>query len=143
MSQEPVRLLEASLPWEEGGCRVSGALGCTSPAWLRFPCVTLLPSGAVTEEGKSSHSESTAAPRRHTSSFRNVSTWEFIEHLKKKMKMVLGFLPSSVVDLGRQMARGSWMGAVWFSPALLPGMEGACGGSPSLWGGCCHLPCCP
>ena len=48
--------------------------------------------------------------------------------------MQLGFLPASVAELGRQTAHGSWMGAVWFSPVLLPGMEGT-HGSPM---GCLH-----
>lgn len=54
-------------------------------------------------------------------------------------------MPAFVMELGRQTAHGSGMGAVWFSPVLLPGVEETHGSplgvSPSLWGGCRDFPC--
>lgn len=124
----------------QGRAQLMGAQGSgsTSPARLRFLCVSHCSLWAK------SWGDENLSPWRHTSSLQNVSAWEFIDHLKKKEKTRLGFLPASVVELGRQtFVDGSRVLQSGPSPRDGGDPWQPSGVSPSLWGGCCDLPHAP
>lgn len=101
------------------------------------PCVTLLPLGKVTGEGKPNSS-----PEAY---FLLLKCLNLGIYRSSKIKTELGFLPASVAELGE--TDGVWLldGSSVVQSSHSPRDGGdpwqPCRVSPSLWDGCCDFPC--